>query len=273
MKYESKKNPGTFLTTDGVVDPKTKTVFVTMEDGKEKSLSVSTLKRWWNKVDEAEQEEATEAEATEDKAVEEEVVEDEAAEEEAVEDEAVEEEETDEAEPAEEESDSVTADEQMTSTIKVLSALFGAINSLYFEGELPLSGIVVETSKRAYGKCIWEEGLCDDYLFKVGAGLLDSSDALVSALSHEMVHAYCHMSGTADTCQHGRYHNKFFKDACESRDIVVSYDKANGYATTYPSTVFYENLANFGLDIGECKFPHFAPTKGHRKSRKQAEQA
>ncbi len=26
MKYESKKNPGTFLTTDGVVDAKTKTV-------------------------------------------------------------------------------------------------------------------------------------------------------------------------------------------------------------------------------------------------------
>ena len=51
MKYESKKNPGTFLTTDGVVDPKTKTVFVTMDDGKEKTISVATLKRWWTKIE------------------------------------------------------------------------------------------------------------------------------------------------------------------------------------------------------------------------------
>lgn len=51
MKYESKKNPGTFLTTDGVVDPKTKTVFVTMDDGKEKTISVATLKRWWMKIE------------------------------------------------------------------------------------------------------------------------------------------------------------------------------------------------------------------------------
>lgn len=53
-KYESKKNPGTFLTTDGVVDKKTKTMAVTMDDGKEKRISVSTLKRWWKKVEELE---------------------------------------------------------------------------------------------------------------------------------------------------------------------------------------------------------------------------
>lgn len=57
-KYESKKNHGTFLTTDGIVDEKTKTMAVIMDDGKEKRISVSTLKRWWKKVEELEIEES-----------------------------------------------------------------------------------------------------------------------------------------------------------------------------------------------------------------------
>ena len=67
-KYESKKNPGTFLTTDGVVDEKTKTMAVTMDDGKEKRISVSTLKRWWKKVEELETDQEEEAKVEEEQA-------------------------------------------------------------------------------------------------------------------------------------------------------------------------------------------------------------
>lgn len=52
VKYESVRHPGTFMTTDGVVDEKTKTVFIKLADGKEQNISVSTLKRWWRKVSE-----------------------------------------------------------------------------------------------------------------------------------------------------------------------------------------------------------------------------
>ena len=67
-KYESKKNPGTFLTTDGAVDEKTKTMAVTMDDGKEKRISVSTLKRWWKKVEELETDQEEEAKVEEEQA-------------------------------------------------------------------------------------------------------------------------------------------------------------------------------------------------------------
>ena len=67
-KYESKKNPGTFLTTDGAVDEKTKTMAVTMDDGKEKRISVSTLKRWWKKVEELETDQAEEEKVEEEQA-------------------------------------------------------------------------------------------------------------------------------------------------------------------------------------------------------------
>lgn len=50
-KYESKKHPGVFITTDGVVDKKFNTLLVTFEDGKTQVLSIATIKRWWKPVD------------------------------------------------------------------------------------------------------------------------------------------------------------------------------------------------------------------------------
>ena len=43
ITYKSKTDPNLIITSDGVIDPKFKTVFVTFPDGKIKSLSVSTL--------------------------------------------------------------------------------------------------------------------------------------------------------------------------------------------------------------------------------------
>ena len=173
MKYESKKNPGTFLTTDGVVDAKTKTVFVTMDDGKEKTISVATLKRWWTKIDdEAAEQKAPAQEPQAEEAVapieETPVITEEAApaEEEAASATAEQSEtgapvtaetsaeETPEEKPAktpktpksgkapkakaEKETDTPTADGamKMSETIQNLETIFDKLNGLYFEGKL-----------------------------------------------------------------------------------------------------------------------------------------
>lgn len=190
MKYESKKNPGNFLTTDGVVDPKTKTVFVTMDDGKEKTISVATLKRWWAKVEveaaeqetpaqepQAEEAAATvegEAATTEEAAP----IEDEAApaipEQAEAEATAMDEtpaEKTPEEKPtktpktpkagkapkakAEKETDTPTADGamKMSETIQNLETIFDKLNGLYFEGKLAKPVITVQSTPRAYGHC------------------------------------------------------------------------------------------------------------------------
>jgi len=51
MKYENKKN-GLIFETDGIVDEKTKTIFIrNVETGKEQNITISTLKRWYKLID------------------------------------------------------------------------------------------------------------------------------------------------------------------------------------------------------------------------------
>lgn len=49
--YKSKQNPKVLVTSDGEVDPKFKTVFVTYADGKTKLISSSTFHTQWEEVD------------------------------------------------------------------------------------------------------------------------------------------------------------------------------------------------------------------------------
>ena len=51
ITYESLLHPGEYIVTDGVVDSKFKTVFVTEKNGRTKSMSVATLEKFWKRVD------------------------------------------------------------------------------------------------------------------------------------------------------------------------------------------------------------------------------
>lgn len=209
MKYESKKNPGTFLTTDGVVDAKTKTVFVTMDDGKEKTISVATLKRWWTKVeDEAAEQKAPAQEPQAEEAAapieETPVITEEAApaEEEATTATAEQietgapataeapAEEAPEEKPAktlktpkagkapktEKEIDTPTADGamKMSETIQNLETIFDKLNGLYFEGKLAKPVITVQSTPRAYGHCstkkIWKNEAENEAMYEINIG-------------------------------------------------------------------------------------------------------
>lgn len=51
LTYQSKNHKGVYVTTDGVVDPKYKTVLITFADGKTQSITHPTLKSQWILVD------------------------------------------------------------------------------------------------------------------------------------------------------------------------------------------------------------------------------
>lgn len=273
MKYESKKNPGTFLTTDGVVDPKTKTVFVTMDDGKEKTISVATLKRWWTKIEDGATAEpkapAQEAQAEEAAASVEEkpaVIE--------------------EAAPAEEEAAPATAEQieaeapakadsamKMSEAIQNLETIFDKLNALYFDGTLAKPVITVQSTPRAYGHCstkkIWKNEAENEAMYEINIGaefLNRPIEVTAATLLHEMVHLNCMENGISDTCQNGRYHNGNFKKECEARDLTVEYDRANGHAYTSPTDAFTEKIKAAGIDMS-IKFARILPTKRAKAAR------
>lgn len=297
-KYESKKNPGTFLTTDGVVDKKTKTMAVTMDDGKEKRISVSTLKRWWKKVEEletdhaekekVEEEQVKEAKETEAKKADqpEEVKpeEPEAEQAETKEPEAeqaeTKEPEAEEPETKEQEAEQAEAEEAVQTTkdgvtechkaAKMLEAIFNTINYIYFEDSLPKSAILVQNTPREYARHTMQkiDKAVDNseftYEISIGAKFMDKPvEDLAALLFHEMTHIYCAENAITDTCQNGRYHNGKFKKQCEDRRLLVEYDLANGYAYVLPSEDFVKALKDSGIDMA-MKFPHIESTKKSR---------
>lgn len=269
-KYESKKHPGTFLTTDEVVDPKTKTVFVTTDDGQEKVISNATLKRWWTKVEDetedeeelddgleiedmaaaAAAEEASEAEDDEDNDDEDNDDED------NTEDEDTEDESAEEEAPAKKEKKTpkVRAPKKANAalapeTAAALDNMYAKLNGMYFDDLLPTARITVRNTKRIYDCCsIRKDG--ENYEILMCAGTLEKSVPEIAAtMLHAMVHIYCAESEIVETCQNGRYHNAKFKTECEDRDLAVEYDRANGHVHTSATEIFTENLREAGIDL------------------------
>lgn len=240
-KYESKRHPGTFLTTDGIVDEKTKTVFVTLEGGVVQNMNIATLKRWWSLVDETantpETEEPETVEAAETPAEEPEA---ESAESETpVEDTAP-------AEPKEkptrkkaEKKPKESIDH--TEDLEKLNTLYDTLNDLYFDGELIKADISISDSKRGKKHCATSYDPLTE-----SAGIVvhmtDDETQLAVDLCHNMVHLFCMVNDIKETCQKGRYHNGAFHTEAEARDLHVIYDSANGWATTEATENFISKV-------------------------------
>ena len=206
-----------------------------------KEVGLATFKRWWRAVND---EPATETESPEEIPAAE--AQPENAEPESEQAEAAEEHKN--AEPA---ADGKCKVLSLSEIINKLENLFDLLNRLYFENALPRPVITVQSTPRAYGHCsvkkIWNDKAEDEnkgqYEINIGAEYLDRpSENTAATMLHEMVHLYCRENGLAETCQNGRYHNKLFKQECESRGLIIEYDRANGYSTTSPSDGFIESL-------------------------------
>lgn len=247
-KYESKRHPGTFLTTDGIVDEKTKTLFVTMDGGVVQSMNIATLKRWWSLVDEnADTEEPTpigEPETTEEPTPSEETetTEEPTPSEEPAPTEAPEAtEETEEPSPKKKASKKVETD--YTEYLEKIDALYNKLNDIYFEGKLIAASFSVDTSKRYKKHCAMRY---DDVIetAEIVVPVTDNDTTLAEGLCHNMVHLYCVLNGIKDTCQNGRYHNSAFHREAEARGLEVMYTSADGWAHTTATADFINKVLN-----------------------------
>lgn len=162
-----------------------------------------------------------------------------------------------------------TAPMKMSETITALEALFDKLNAIYFEGALPKAVITVQSTPKAYGHCttkkVWrpaaDESEEDMYEINLGAEYINRpTENTAATLCHEMVHLYCIVNGIQDTCQHGRYHNKTFKNEAEARDLHIDYDRAIGYSITSPTDEFITKLKESGFDMS-VRFARVAPMK------------
>lgn len=163
---------------------------------------------------------------------------------------------------------------RMSETIKSLEDIFDKLNVIYFEGKLPKPVITVQTTPKAYGHCstkkIWKSENEGMYEINLGAEFINRpKEQTCCTLLHEMVHLFCNENDIRDTCQNGRYHNKAFAIECEARDMVVEYDRANGYAHTSPTDAFKQKIAEAGIDL-TVRFARIMPKAKAKAERQKA---
>ena len=140
----------------------------------------------------------------------------------------------------------------LSTDTKRLEDAYGVFNREYFNGELPMVMITIQSSLKAYGHCttkkIWASGSDRYYELNLSAEYLSRPiENVLATLVHEMVHIYCMEAGIKDTSNNGRYHNKRFKTEAEMRDLKIAYAPTIGWSVTEPTEVFIRNVKNWGL--------------------------
>lgn len=131
-----------------------------------------------------------------------------------------------------------------------LNKVFKLINSEYFDNELEMPTITIQSTVGAYGHVttskVWKtESGKASYELNIGADYLDRPiENIVATLIHEGCHLYAMQNGIKDTFNRGVYHNKRFKALAEDRGLIIEKHSRYGWTITTPS----EATINFCID-------------------------
>lgn len=131
-----------------------------------------------------------------------------------------------------------------------LNKVFKLINSEFFNDELEMPTITLQSSSGAYGYIttskIWKtESGKASYELNIGADYLNRPiENIVATLIHEGCHLYAMQNGIKDTSNRGVYHNKRFKALAEERGLIIEKHSRYGWTITTPS----EATINFCID-------------------------
>lgn len=131
-----------------------------------------------------------------------------------------------------------------------LNKVFKLINSEYFDNELEMPTITIQSTVGAYGHVttskVWKtESGKASYELNIGADYLDRPiENIVATLIHEGCHLYAMQNGIKDTSNRGVYHNKQFKALAEDRGLIIEKHSRYGWTITTPS----EATINFCID-------------------------
>ena len=131
-----------------------------------------------------------------------------------------------------------------------LNKVFKLINSEYFDNELEMPTITIQSTVGAYGHVttskVWKtESGKASYELNIGADYLDRPiENIVATLIHEGCLLYAMQNGIKDTSNRGVYHNKRFKALAEDRGLIIEKHSRYGWTITTPS----EATINFCID-------------------------
>ena len=131
-----------------------------------------------------------------------------------------------------------------------LNKVFKLINSEYFDNELEMPTITIQSTVGAYGHVttskVWKtESGKASYELNIGADYLDRPiENIVATLIHEGCHLYAMQNGIKNTSNRGIYHNKRFKALAEDRGLIIEKHSRYGWTITTPS----EATINFCID-------------------------
>ena len=120
-----------------------------------------------------------------------------------------------------------------------LNKIFDLLNETYFESTLSRPTITIQSTPKAYGhfslrEDTWVSKLGGTHEINIGAGTLARPiEEVAATLLHEMVHYFNYEHGVQDCSRGNTYHNKRFKEAAESRGLIV--DHSEKYPTSAKS--------------------------------------
>lgn len=121
-----------------------------------------------------------------------------------------------------------------------LNKVFKLVNEGYFNSELELPTITIQSTVGAYGHVsvhkVWHSNELSTRELNLSADYLNRPiENIVATLVHEGCHLYAMQSGIKDTSNQGVYHNKRFKALAEERGLSISRHEKYGWTVTEPT--------------------------------------
>lgn len=151
---------------------------------------------------------------------------------------------------------------KMSRAVSQLEHIYNALNTDFFQDELPIPIITVQSKPGTYGHCttskVWQRKDGGAYELNIAAEVLNYPiEETLDTMLHEMVHLYCRENGIKEVSRGGKYHNKRFKAEAERRGLVCVPCGQYGWNTT-PSDKLVEYALSKGwneIKIGRGSLP------------------
>lgn len=135
-----------------------------------------------------------------------------------------------------------------------LVKIFKAINEEYFNNELEIPTITIQSTVGAYGHVsvqkVWHNNDTATHELNLSADYLNRPiENTVATLIHEASHLYALQNDIKDTSNRGVYHNKNFKKIAEEMGHlhIEKHDKY-GWTITEPTEDTLDFIINYGFE-------------------------
>lgn len=126
---------------------------------------------------------------------------------------------------------------KMSRAVSQLEHIFNALNTDFFDGELPTPIITVQSKPGTYGHSsvakVWQRPEDNAYELNIAAEVLNYPiEETLDTMIHEMCHLYCREHGIQEVSRGGKYHNKRFKEVAEAHGLTCVRCGQYGWNTT-----------------------------------------